>query len=59
MGADNIICNAYFNVISIGKTLPKIRNVVVTHGVHLIIPFVLYFHDISPLLEFNAYILQS
>ena len=36
--------------------LPKIKKFVVTHGVHLMISFVLYFHKILPSFEDNAYI---
>ena len=38
------------------KVLPKMIKLEVAQGVHLIMPSVLYFHEISPFSEFNAYI---
>ena len=38
------------------KFLPKMIKLEVAQGVHLIMPPVLYFHEISPFSEFNAYI---
>ena len=38
------------------KVLPKMIKLEVAQGVHLIMPPVLYFHEISPFSEFNAYI---